>query len=150
MPVLSLGFLWGLFFLPSAILRARDTFDISFFFFLSLAAPLVSSSLHCSLWLTKYLLNEGPGIISLCSELVQRNVSPRRLDHEFVNLMLKTDRFLCGLLSWTNMFIKAPPPCPEKDKKGHTARQHYLTQKVETVFALSRNHCLKRIMKISG
>lgn len=92
--MLSLGFLWSL--LPSAILRARDAFDISFLF---LAAPLVSSSLHCSLCLTKYLLNEGPGIISLCLELVQRNVSPRRLDHEFVNLMLKTDRFLCGLLS---------------------------------------------------
>lgn len=67
----------------------------SYFFLLSLLSPLVSSSQHCSLCSTKYLLNEGPEIISRCLECVQRNVSPRRVDHEFVNLMRERDFCVC-------------------------------------------------------
>lgn len=79
--------------LPNAILRARDTFDIS------VLSLLVPSSLQ--VFKKKHLLNEGPEIIFLCLKLVQINFFPRRLDHEFASVMFKTDLFVsvCALLS---------------------------------------------------
>lgn len=49
----------------------------------------------------------------------------------------------------TKCFTSEAPLCPKKDKV-HITGQDCLTQKVEAIFALSWDHCVKRCVQISG